>query len=45
MLIIGDKEMQDNEVSVRSRNDGDKGAIPFADFLRNISKEIKEKTI
>ena len=41
MLIIGDKEIQNNEVGVRSRKDGDIGAMKIEDFAKKIEEEIK----
>ena len=40
MLVIGDKEAESGTVAVRSRKDGDLGAMPLADFLAKIGKEI-----
>jgi threonyl-tRNA synthetase len=44
MLIIGDKEIESNKVGVRSRKDGDIGAIKLDEFIEKINKEIKEFT-
>lgn len=41
MLIIGDKEIQNNQVGVRSRKDGDIGAMKIEDFAKKIEEEIK----
>ena len=41
MLIVGDKEIENNAVSVRDRKDGDIGQIPVDDFVNRIEKEIK----
>ena len=41
MLIIGDKEVQANAVAVRSRKDGDIGAMSVEDFINKIEEEIK----
>ena len=41
MLIIGDKEVQANAVGVRSRKDGDIGAMRVEDFINKIEEEIK----
>ncbi len=41
MLIIGDKEVQSNTVGVRSRKDGDIGAIDVEEFIKNIKDEIE----
>ncbi len=43
MLIIGDKEIESGEVSVRSRDKGELGAISVSEFIDNITEEIKEK--
>ncbi len=45
MLIVGQKEMEENTVSVRSRFAGDEGSESLADFITAIQKEISEKTI
>ena len=39
MLIIGDKEVEANAVGVRSRKDGDIGAMKVADFIAKIKEE------
>jgi len=41
MLVIGDKEIENNAVGVRSRKDGDIGAMPVEEFIEKIEKEIK----
>ena len=43
MLVVGDKEAEAGTVSVRTRNGVDLGAMPFEQFLENITKEIEEK--
>lgn len=40
MLIIGDKEIKDNSVGVRSRDKGDIGAISMEEFIQKIKHEI-----
>ncbi|MCH5155754.1 MAG: threonine--tRNA ligase, partial [Clostridiales bacterium] len=44
MLIIGDKEAEQNMVSVRHRND-DMGAMTFDEFYHMIRDEIDTKAI
>ena len=39
MLIIGENEASSGTVSVRSREDGDLGIFPFAEFVERIKKE------
>jgi threonyl-tRNA synthetase len=41
MLIIGEKEMSDNQVSVRRQGKGDIGVQSVEDFIRDIKSEIK----
>ena len=43
MLIIGDKEMADGTVSVRSRKNGDMGAVPVDEFIDRLVLEIAKK--
>ncbi len=45
MLVVGQQEETDRTVSVRSRFAGDEGAKPLADFIANITEEIRNKTI
>ena len=41
MLVIGDKEIESNAVGVRSRTDGDIGAMGLKEFEQKIKKEIE----
>lgn len=41
MLILGDKEVEANQVGVRSRKDGDMGAMDMKKFIEKIKEEIK----
>jgi threonyl-tRNA synthetase len=43
MLVIGDKEMENGSVSVRSRKDGDLGSMALEDFISRIAGEIADK--
>ena len=45
MLIIGDKEVESGTVSVRSRAEGDLGAMSLEDFLAMARKEIDTREI
>lgn len=42
-LIIGDKEIETNSVSVRKRGVGEMGAQPVDEFIAQLLEEIKEK--
>ena len=44
-LIIGEKEVNDNLVSVRKRDIGDQGSMPTEEFIMNILEEINNKSI
>ena len=43
LLIVGEKEIQANAVSVRERGKGDLGQMPIDNFIAKIKEEIKEK--
>ena len=43
MLIIGDKEVEANAVSVRSRKEGELGAMPIDDIVSKLVEEITTK--
>jgi threonyl-tRNA synthetase len=43
MLVIGDNEVKEDKISVRSRKDGDLGSLNIDDFVTRIKVEIKEK--
>ena len=44
MLVVGEKEIEQNTVGVRSRNEGDVGAMELNEFVRKIEEEIKTFT-
>jgi threonyl-tRNA synthetase len=39
MLVIGEKEVENKEVSVRKRGTGDLGAQPLEQFIEEVTKE------
>ena len=43
MLVIGDREAESGLVSVRSHKEGDLGAMPEAEFLEKVQKEVADK--
>ncbi len=45
MLVVGDKEKEEGAVSVRSRRDGDKGAMTIDAFLNAALEEIETKAL
>lgn len=44
MLVVGDKEMEDETVSVRSRKDGDIGKMSADDLVSKLVEEIETKS-
>lgn len=43
MLVVGDKEMEDQAVAIRKRGEGEKGTMPWKEFLAAIKEEIKDR--
>jgi len=44
MLIVGEKEQENGEVSVRKSGEGDLGSMKIATFAENLTREIEEMT-
>jgi threonyl-tRNA synthetase len=42
MLIVGEKEAENNEVSVRKQGEGDKGSMKITTFAAQITSEVEE---
>ena len=42
LLIVGDKEMKDETISIRNRKGEDLGESSLGDFVSNLKQEIKE---
>lgn len=45
MLIVGEKEMNEKTVSVRSRKEGDKGAMSLDEFISMLAEEVETKRL
>ena len=45
MLIVGDKDIENDAVAVRSRKEGDIGSMGIAEFIKRIQADIDEKKI
>ena len=43
MLVVGDKEVEANAAAVRSRKEGDIGAMPIEDLVEKLRTEIETK--
>ena len=45
MLVVGDKDIENGQVSVRDRRDGDIGSMDVDSFIEKICEEVENKTI
>ncbi|WP_432408667.1 threonine--tRNA ligase [Wukongibacter sp. M2B1] len=45
MLIVGDKELENKEISVRSRDKGELGSQNLDDFIEQVISEIKNRAL
>ncbi len=45
MIIVGDKDIENNTISPRHRTAGDLGAMKLEDFIKDIKEEALSKTI
>jgi threonyl-tRNA synthetase len=45
MLVVGEKEMLENQVSVRRQGKGDLGAQALTDFADSLRAEILERRL
>ena len=45
LAVIGAKEVEENSVSVRQRDQGDLGSIPMNDFISKISQDITTRSL
>ena len=43
MLVLGAREEQAGEIAVRSRKNGDEGALSASEFVKRIQMEVKER--
>jgi threonyl-tRNA synthetase len=45
MLVVGDREQESNEVSVRLRSEEDLGAMPVDDLVKMIKSKVDKKAL
>jgi len=45
LAVLGAKEVEENSVSVRHRDQGDLGSIPMNDFISKISQDISTRSL
>jgi threonyl-tRNA synthetase len=43
LIVIGDREAQDNAVAVRTRKGEDLGAMPLEDFVGLLSEDVARR--
>jgi threonyl-tRNA synthetase len=42
LLIVGEKEAENDEVSVRKQGEGDKGSMKISNFAAELTAEVNE---
>jgi threonyl-tRNA synthetase len=42
LLIVGEKEAQNSEISVRKQGEGDKGSMKITTFAENLAEEVEK---
>jgi threonyl-tRNA synthetase len=45
MLVVGEKDMNENKVSIRVHGKGDVGSLDLASFIEAVSKEIATRQL
>jgi len=45
MIIVGDNEVENKTISLRSRDEGDLGSKDIEEFIKDITKEIRERIL
>jgi threonyl-tRNA synthetase len=45
MIVVGGKEAESRQVSVRSRKEGDEGSQPVENFVERIKQEISQRLL
>ena len=43
MLVVGDRDLENGTVSVRTRKGDDLGAMSMADFIAKVKEDVKTK--
>ena len=45
MLVVGDREQEQDEVSLREHRHGDSGSLPLAGFVERLSNEVETRLL
>ena len=45
MFVVGDKEAENETVSLRSRKEGDKGAVGLDEAISQIVEEVRSRSL
>jgi threonyl-tRNA synthetase len=43
LLVVGDKEMEANEIAIRTRSGEDLGKMSVDDFITKLDEEVKNR--
>ena len=45
MIVVGEKEQEENTVSLRSRKEGDLGSMPLSAFIGKVEEQVRTKEL
>ena len=45
MIVVGEKEQEENTVSLRSRKEGDLGSMPLSAFIAKVEEQVRTKEL
>ena len=45
IIVVGEKEEKENSISLRSRKNGDEGALKLKELIKRINEEVKNKEL
>ena len=45
MIVVGEKEQEENTVSLRSRKEGDLGSMPLSAFIEKVEEQVRTKEL
>ena len=45
MLVVGDREMEENKIAVRNRIDGDTGAVTIDEFAGRLKQLVEQRSL
>jgi threonyl-tRNA synthetase len=45
LLVVGEKEIENNEISIRKQGEGDMGSMKIANFAEIINNEVEKQSL